>query len=211
MLLIFKACEKAGLAESIALQKLPRPIDKFRRHWGTPISQNLEAAQVIWFCFWHLRQKVQHRRDQHRVSYAFLLNQLTETLRAELWNRDLAGAERWCCEHGGKIGNVKNWRRMKKDAAFFVSHPIIKVFDICQDIGVGYDNALRPARRATCVDESENRLRLINGFRAELVTNVQGVFVEQKLPRKLDCRLRQRGVPDQPAGTRICKDSIDFR
>src|SRR5258706_3707422 len=86
MLLIFETCEEAGLAESIALekfrirQKLSHPMDKFRRHWRAPISQNLEAGQVIRLCLGHLRQQVQHCRDEHRVSYAFALDQLTETL-----------------------------------------------------------------------------------------------------------------------------------
>ena len=54
------------------------------------------------------------------VGYAFAFDWLTEALRAELWNCDLAGAESRRCEHGGKIGNVKNWRRMQIDAAFRV-------------------------------------------------------------------------------------------
>src|SRR5215813_4479670 len=211
MLLIFETREKAGLAESIALekfhdrQKLPRPMNKFRRYWRAAISQNLKAAQVIRLCFGHLRQKVQHRRDQHRVSHAFTLDQLTETLWAELWNRDLAGTESRRCEHGRKISNVKNRCRMKKDAAFFVSHPIVEVVHVGQDIGVGYHDGLRPARRATCIDESKNRFRVINRFRTGLATNVEGFFIEQKLPQKLDGRFRQRGVSDQPAGIRICK------
>src|SRR5882762_6543717 len=107
MLLIFETSEKAGLAESIALEKfhvrqqLSGATNKFRRHWRTAISQNLEAAKVIWLCFGHLRQQVQHRRDEHRVRYAFALNQFTESLRAELWNRDLARSESRRCEQGG--------------------------------------------------------------------------------------------------------------
>src|SRR6201984_3153512 len=142
MLLILETGEEAGLAESIALekfrvrQKLPHPMDKFRRHWRAAISENLQAAQVIRLCFGHLRQEVQHCRDEHRVSYAFALDQLTETLRAELWNRDLACTESWCCEHRGKIGNVKNRCRMQIDTSFSVSHPIAEVVDVRQDVGV---------------------------------------------------------------------------
>src|SRR6267142_6432552 len=108
MLLILETCEEAGLAESIALekfhvrQKLSHPMDKFRRHRRAAVSQNLETAQVIRLCFGELRQQVQHRRHEHRVGYAFVLDQLTETLRAELWNRDLARSESRCCEHRGK-------------------------------------------------------------------------------------------------------------
>src|SRR5882762_11911091 len=100
MLLILETCEEAGLAESITLekfhvrQKLSHPMDKFRRHWRAAISQNLEAAHVIRLFFGHLRQQVQHCRHEHRVGHTFALDQLTETLRAELWNRDLAGTER---------------------------------------------------------------------------------------------------------------------
>src|SRR6266566_8859403 len=144
MLLIFETCEEAGLAESIALekfhvrQKLSHPTDKFRRHWRTAICQNLEAAQVIRLCFGHLRQQVQHCRHEHRVGHAFALDQLTETLRTELRNRDLARTESRCCEHGGKISNVKNRCRMQIDTAFSVSHPIAKVVEVRQDVGVGY-------------------------------------------------------------------------
>src|SRR6266849_2928057 len=157
MLLIFETCEEAGLAESIALekfhfrQKLSGATDKFRRHWRTAISQNLEAAQVIRLYFGHLRQQVHHRRHEHRVSYAFALDQLTETLRTELRNCDLARTESRCCKHGGKIGNVKNRRRMQIDTAFSVSHPIAEVVEVRQDIGVSYRDTLRPARCATCV------------------------------------------------------------
>src|SRR6266481_1315013 len=168
MFLIFKTREEAGLAEPIALekfhvrQKLPRLMDKLWRHWRAAISQNLEAAQVIRLCFGKLRQQVQHRRHEHRMSYAFALDQLTETLRAELWNRDLARSESRCCEHGGKIGNVKNWCRMQIDAAFSVSHPIAKVAEVRQDVGVSHHDPFRPAGRAARVDEGQNRFRVID-------------------------------------------------
>src|SRR5882724_2881514 len=155
MFLIFKTREEAGLAEPIALekfhvrQKLPRLMDKLRRHWRAAISQDLETAQVIRLCFGKLRQQVQHCRDQHRVGYAFALDQLTETLRAELWNRDLARTESRRCEHRGKVGNVKNRCRMQIDSAFSVSHPITEVVEVRHDVGVSHHDALRPACRAT--------------------------------------------------------------
>src|SRR5215469_4619011 len=182
MVVIFETCEEAGLAESITLekfhvrQKLSRPMDEFRRHWRAAISQNLEAAQVIRLCFGHLRQQVQHRRHEHRVSYAFALNQLTETLRTELWNRDLAGTESRCCEHSGKVSNVKNRCRMEVDAAFSVSHPIAEVVQVRSDVGVSHHDALRPAGRATCVDESENRFRVIIIFLTVRLTPISTLF-----------------------------------
>src|SRR5713226_741580 len=201
MLLIFETREEAGLAESIALekfhvrQKLSRPMDKLRRHWRTAISQNLEAAQVIRLCFGDLRQQVQHRRHQHRVSYAFALDQVTETFRAELWNRDLARTESRCCEHGWKIGNVKNRCRMQIDAALSVSHPIAEVVDVRQDVGVSHHDALRPTRRAARIDESQNRFRVINRIWAGAVPKIQGLFIEHELPWKLHRRLREREMP----------------
>src|SRR6266496_5751907 len=216
MLLIFETREEAGLAESIALekfhvrQKLSRPMDKLRRHWRTAISQNLEAAQVIRPCFGDLRQQVQHRRHQHRVSYAFALDQLTETFRAELWNRDLARTESRCCEHGGKIGNVKNRCRMQIDTAFSVSHPIAEVVEVREDVGVSHHDALGPARGATGIDESENRFRVINRIWTGLIPNVEGLFIQHELPLKLHGRSRERGMPHQP--TRFCtkQNSADF-
>src|SRR5271170_4235746 len=107
MLLIFETCKEASLGESIALekfhvrQKLSGATDKFRRHWRAAISQNPKAAQVIGLSFGHLGQQVQHCRHEHRVGHAFALDQLTETLRGELWNRDLARPESRSCEQVG--------------------------------------------------------------------------------------------------------------
>src|SRR6266404_1572747 len=154
MLLILETCEEAGLAESVALekfhvrQKFSYPVDNIRRHRRAAISQNLEAAQVIRISLGHLRQQVYHCWHEHRVGHAFALDQLTETLRAELWNRDLARTESRCCEHGGKIGNVKNRCRMQIDTSFSVTHPIAKVVEVRQDVGVSHHDPFRPAGRA---------------------------------------------------------------
>src|SRR5258708_28862778 len=153
---LFGALEEAGLAESIALekfrirQKLSHPMDKFRRHWRAAISQNLEAGQVIRFCFGHLRQQVQHCRDEHRVSYAFALDQLTETLGGELRKCDLPSAESRCCEHGGKNRHVKNRRRLPIDTALPVSHPIAEVVDGRQGIGVSHRYGPPPSGSSAC-------------------------------------------------------------
>src|SRR5260370_40543397 len=91
---------------------------------GRPaISQNLEAAQVIRLCLGNLRQQVQHRRHKHCVSYVFALDQLTETFRAELWNRDLARTESRCCEHGGEKNKVKKRCRTHIDTPLSGSPP----------------------------------------------------------------------------------------
>src|SRR5271154_1093421 len=216
MVPILETCEEAGLAESIALekfhvwQKLSHPMDKFRRHWRAAISQNLEAAQVIRLSFGHLRQQVQHCRHEYRVGHAFALDQLTESLRGELWNRDLARTESRRCEHGGKIGNVKNRCRMQIDTAFSVPHPIAEVVEVRQDVGVSHHDALRPARGATRIDKSEDRFRVINRIRARCVPNLQGLFIEHELPWELYTRLRERGMPHQPARFCIKQNLITF-
>src|SRR3984957_20066931 len=216
MLLIFEPCEEPGLAESIGLekfhvrQKVSHPMDKFRRHWRASVSQDLEAAQVTRLCLGHLRQQVQHCGHEHRVGHAFALDQLTETLRTELWNRDLARTESRCCEHGGKIGNVKNRRRMQVDAAFHVFHPIVEVVDVHQDVGVGYHDTLRPARSTTGVDESQNRFRVINRIWTRFIPSVEGLFIGHNLPRKLRGRFWERGMPHEPAWLCIKQNSIDF-
>src|SRR6266403_1010671 len=180
MFLILEACEEAGLAESIALEKF------------------------------HVRQQVQHCRDEHRVGRAFALDQLTETFRGELWNRDLARTESRCREHGGKISNVKNRCRMQIDTAFSVSHPIAEVVEVRQDVGVTHHDTLRPARRATGIDESENRFRVIDRIWTGVVPTVQGLFIKDEVPRKMNRRRSKRGMPHQPAWFCIKQNTLDF-
>src|SRR5579859_4931294 len=216
MLLIFETCEETGLTESIALekshvrQKLSGATDKFRCHGRTAISENLEAGQVIRFCLRHLRQQVQHRRHEHGVSYAFAFDQLAETLRAELRNRELARTKSRRCEQRGEIGNVKNRCRMEIDAALSVSHPIAEVIDVRQDVGVSHHDALRPARRATGIDESQNRFWVINRIWTGVVPDIQGLFIEHVSPWKLHRWVRERGMPHQPTRFRIKQNLIDF-
>src|SRR5271170_7718547 len=216
MLPIFEAGEEAGLAESIALEKfhvrkkLSHALDKLRRHWRAAISENLEAAEVIRLSFEHLCQHVQHCRHEHRVGHAFALDQLTESLRGELWNRDLTRTESRCCEHGGKIGNVKNRCRMQIDTALSVSHPIAEVIDVRQDVGVSHHDALRPACRATGIDESQNRFWVINRIWTGVVPDIQGLFIEHVLPWKLHRWVRERGMPHQPTRFCIKQNLIDF-
>src|SRR5579863_10290585 len=209
MLLIFETREKACFAESVALkefhlrQKLPRPANQFRRHWRTAIGQNFEATQVIRLCLGKLRQQVQHRGYEHSVSYALALDRLTESLWAELRNRGLAGTEGRSCEHGGEICNVKNRSRVQIDATLSVAHPIIEVVNVRQDVGVTHHDALWSAGSAAGVDESHDCFGIINRIWTKCVQNLQGVFVDHELPRKLYSGIRERGMPYQSAGFRI--------
>jgi hypothetical protein len=194
MLLIFQTGEEAGLAESITLekfrvrQKLPYPTHKFRSYWRAPISQDLKAAHV-----------------------AFALDQLTECLRVELWNRDLARTESRCPEHGGKICNVKNRSRMEIDTVFLACHPIVEVVEVRQDVRVSHLDALRPACGAAGINEGQNCVRVINRICTGGVPNVQGLFIEHELPRKLLRGFWERGMPHQSARFCIKQNLIDFR
>src|SRR5260370_38727277 len=111
-------------------------MDRFGRRGRAAISQSLEAAQVIRLCFGHLRQQVQHCRHEHRVSYAFALDQLTETLRAELWNRDLARTESRCCEHGGENGNVEKRGPWQRNTRLSGSQSTPEMVEVGQDVAL---------------------------------------------------------------------------
>ncbi len=99
---------------------------------------------------------------------------------------------------------------MQIDTAFSVSHPIAEVVEVRQDVGVTHHDTLRPARRATGIDESENRFRVIDRIWTGVVPTVQGLFIKDELPRKLNRRHRKRGMPHQPAWFCIKQNSIDF-
>src|ERR1700722_2396754 len=217
MLLIFKTSKESGLTESIALekfhvrQKLSYPTHKFRSYWRAAISQDLKAAQVIWLAFEQLCQQVEHGWHEHRMGHAFALDQLTERLRIELWNRDLAHTESRRGEHGGKIGNMKNRSRMQIDTAFLACHPIVEVVEVRQDVLVSHHDALRPARSAARINDGQNCVRVINRIWTGGVHNVQRLFIEHELPRNLLRRLWERGMPHQPARFCIKQHLIDFR
>src|SRR5262245_32067864 len=88
--------------------------------------------------------------------------------------------------------------------------PVIEVVDIRQDIGVGERNAFGAAGCTAGVDESQDRVRIVNWIATELDRSVQWLFIEHPLPRELDGRRRQRRVPDEAARVRVGKDAIDF-
>ena len=113
---------------------------------------------------------------------AFAIDRLAKTSRAELRNHDLAGAESRCREHERKVQDVKYRRRVEIHTALFVGHPVVEVVYIRQDIGVSQHNALGMAGCAASVDESQDRFRIVNGFRIGIAPNVQGFFVEHQLP-----------------------------
>ena len=113
---------------------------------------------------------------------ALAFDSLTEALRAELWNRHLGRAKRRRRKHRGKVSDMKNGRRMQIDGTLCVSHPVIKVVDIGQDVRVSHHHALGLAGRATRVNKSQNRFRIINNVGRTIVSSFQGILIEHPLP-----------------------------
>src|SRR5690242_10585831 len=99
---------------------------------------------------------------------------------------------------------------MQINTTFSVSHPITEVVEVRQDVGVTHHDALRPARRATRIDESQNRFRVIDGIWTGLIPHVEGLFIQHELPLKLHSRFREQGMPHQPAWFCIKQKSLDF-
>src|SRR6266403_4972369 len=131
-------------------------MNEFGRNWGSAIAQSFEAREVIVFQFLELSQHINHRRHQYRMGDTFALDGLTEGLRTKLRNRGLTGAESWRCEHEGKVRNVKYRRRVKIHSTFSVTHPIINVGHICENICVCQRHALRQTSGAARIDQSES-------------------------------------------------------
>src|ERR1700684_2378971 len=146
-------------------------MDEFWSHGRSAVSQYLEAAQVILLDFRELSQQIDHGRHQDSVTDAFAFNGLAEGLWTELRNCDLAGAESWGREHGGKVSDVENRRRVKIDSAFSISHPVVEVVTVRKDICVRQHDALRPAGCPACIDESENRFRIVMHLGMGIVPN----------------------------------------
>lgn len=119
------------------------------------------------------------------MSHAFAFDRLAEALRIELGNRDLAGAESRRSEHGGKIGDVKNWRSVEIHSTLSVSHPIVEVVNVGQNIGVSHHNSLWLTSRATRVDKSQNRFRVVAYAGVEVASPLQDLLVEHPLPLQL--------------------------
>src|SRR5438876_12349651 len=97
------------------------------------------------------------------MSDAFALDCLAKALRAELGNRDLVGAECRSGEQEWEVNDVKHRRRVEIDRAFLVRHPVVEKVDVLKDICVTQRDTFGTTGCAACVDESEDRLRVVEG------------------------------------------------
>src|SRR2546430_10705636 len=122
------------------------------------------------------------------MSDAFALDYLAKTLRAELGNRDLVGAECRSSEQEWEVDDVKHRRRVEIDRVFSVRHPVVEKVDVLKDICVTQRDTFGTAGCAACVDESEDRFRVVDGGATGIIGNVQWFFVNHPLPRRLHGR-----------------------
>src|SRR5439155_2712448 len=113
-------------------------------------------------------------------------------------------------EHERKIRDVKNWRGMQMHRTFLKREPKVGVIDVLQNICMPHLNTFRPASRAAGVDESENRIRIVNRIWKGIAPNFQRLLVEHKLPGNLCGWDRQRRMTDQAARIGVAEDAVDF-
>src|SRR5882724_5303695 len=111
-------------------------MNEFGRNRGSAIAQSFKAREVIVSQFLELSQHIDHRRHQHRMGDTFALDGLTEGLRTKLRNRGLTGAESWRCEHEGKVRNVKYRCCVKIHTTLSITHPVVHMVHIRQDVCV---------------------------------------------------------------------------
>src|SRR6266403_3225772 len=92
----------------------------------------------------------------------FALHGLAEGFRAELRNRDLTSPESRRSEHERKVGDVKYWRRMEIDTAFSVTHPVVHMVQISQNVGMSECHPFGPARGSAGIDECKYSIRVVD-------------------------------------------------
>src|SRR5258706_11984265 len=92
----------------------------------------------------------------------FALYGLAEGFRAELRNRDLTSPKSRRSEHERKVGYVKYWRRMEIDTTFSVTHPVVHVVQIRQNVAMSECHTFGPARRPAGIDECKYSIRVVD-------------------------------------------------
>src|SRR5207249_5850081 len=63
---------------------------------------------------------------------------------------------------------------------------------------------------AAGIDESENRIRIVNRIWNGIAPNFQRLLIEHQLPGNLHGRDRERRMANQSARLRIVEDAVDF-
>src|SRR5213595_2304209 len=97
------------------------------------------------------------------MSDAFALDRLAKALRAEPVYRHLVGPECRSGEQEWEVDDVKHRCPVEIDRAFPVRHPVVEEVDVLKDICVTQRDTFGTAGCAACVDESEDRFRVVDG------------------------------------------------
>src|SRR5690349_19888307 len=111
-------------------------MNQYWRYRRSSISQSFKAREVIVFKFLELGQHIDHRRHQYRMRHVFALDGLTKGLRTKLRDRGLTSTESRGCEHEGKVRNVKYRCCVKVHTTLSITHPVVGVVHIRQDVCV---------------------------------------------------------------------------
>src|ERR1700754_418257 len=108
----------------------------------------------------------------------FALDGLTEDLRTKLWNGGLTGTESWRCEHEGKVRNVKYRRCVKVHTILSITHPVVNVVHVCQDVCVSQRHAFGQASCTAGIDKSKYRIGIIHSIRIRTTWRFQRFLIK---------------------------------
>src|SRR6266446_4306226 len=92
----------------------------------------------------------------------FALYGLAEGVRAELRNRDLTSSESRRSEHERKVGYVKYRRGVEIDTTFSVTHPVVHMVQISQNVGMSECHTFGPACGPTGIDKCKYSIRVVD-------------------------------------------------
>src|SRR6266404_4268885 len=92
----------------------------------------------------------------------FALHGLADGFPAELRTRELTSPESRRSEHKRKVGDVKYRRRMEIDTAFSVTHPVVHMVQISQNVGMSECHTFGPACGPTGIDECKHSVGVID-------------------------------------------------
>src|ERR1700752_2047614 len=90
------------------------------------------------------------------------LHGLAERLRAELRNRDLTSPESRRSEHEREVGYVKNWCRMEIDTTFSVTHPVVHVVQVSQNVCMSECHTFGSTGSSAGIDEGKHGIRVVD-------------------------------------------------
>jgi hypothetical protein len=192
--LILQTRKKSRLTEPIHLNQfhagknLSNAMDQIGRNRRTSVSQSFKTRQVIVLQVFKLSQHIDHRWNHYRVRYVFTFHDLAECLRTKLRNRGLTGAESRRCKHEGKVRDVKHGRGVEIDTSFSVTHPVVDMVHVRENVCVGERYSFRRARSAARINQGKNCIGIVDRVGSFIVLKLKRFSVNYSLPVKLHRR-----------------------